>query len=94
MELTFTNGTATRFFYGVNYEIAAKTGTAEAGNGGSDHGVFIGYAPADDPQIAIAVVMENGTSAAACRTARALLDRYFARQETDIGATDPGQLLS
>lgn len=83
MILTYTNGTATRFFYGADYDIAAKTGTAEAGNGGSDHGVFIGYGPVGNPQVAIAVVMENGTSAAACRTARAMLDAWFAEKQTD-----------
>ena len=92
MILTYTNGTATRFFYGADYEIAAKTGTAEAGNGGSDHGVFIGYGPVGNPQIAIAVVMENGTSAAACRTARAMLDAYFAEDNSDQ-MPNPGEFI-
>ena len=40
-------------------QVAGKTGTAEAGDGTS-HAWFIGFAPADDPQIAIAVVVERG----------------------------------
>ncbi|MBR6371210.1 MAG: penicillin-binding protein 2, partial [Bacteroidaceae bacterium] len=35
-----------------------KTGTAQ--NRGKDHSVFMGFAPMDDPQIAIAVYVENG----------------------------------
>lgn len=40
------------------YEVCGKTGTAE--NRGNDHSVFMGFAPKDDPQIAIAVYVENG----------------------------------
>lgn len=39
--------------------VAGKTGTAESGTGTS-HAWFIGFAPADDPQIAVAVVVEDG----------------------------------
>ena len=41
-------------------KVAGKTGTAEAGAAGSTpHSWFIGYAPADDPRVAIAVIMEH-----------------------------------
>jgi peptidoglycan glycosyltransferase len=39
-------------------EVAGKTGTAE--NSGPDHNWFIGFAPADDPKIAVAVFVRNG----------------------------------
>ncbi|MGY1686107.1 peptidoglycan D,D-transpeptidase FtsI family protein [Geodermatophilus sp. SYSU D00804] len=39
-------------------EVAGKTGTAQ--NAGPDHNWFIGFAPADDPQIAVAVFVANG----------------------------------
>lgn len=48
-------GTAAQI-YGI--EIAGKTGTAENATG-NDHSWFIGFAPADNPQIAIAVMIEN-----------------------------------
>ena len=38
--------------------VAGKTGTAE--NAGADHNWFVGFAPADDPQIAVAVFVANG----------------------------------
>ena len=41
-----------------NYVVCGKTGTAQ--NRGKDHSVFMGFAPMDDPQIAIAVYVENG----------------------------------
>ena len=70
-------GTAYEAFKGAPYTLAAKTGTAQNGSKRSDHGVFIAYAPAEKPQVAIAVVMENGTSAAASAVARRVLDAYF-----------------
>lgn len=70
-------GTAYEAFKDASYTLAAKTGTAQNGTNRSDHGVFIAYAPADTPQVAIAVVMENGTSAAASAVARQVLDAYF-----------------
>ena len=39
-------------------EVCGKTGTAQ--NRGKDHSAFIGFAPKDDPKIAIAVYVENG----------------------------------
>lgn len=56
--------------------VAGKTGTAE--NNGSDHANFICYAPYDDPQIAIAVMVEHGAkSFTAIGVAKAILDHYF-----------------
>jgi penicillin-binding protein A len=42
-------------------QVAGKTGTAEVANGDS-HAWFAGFAPADDPQIAVVVIVENGGS--------------------------------
>jgi peptidoglycan glycosyltransferase len=41
-------------------QVAGKTGTAEVAAGVPDHNWFIGFAPADDPQIAVAVFVANG----------------------------------
>jgi peptidoglycan glycosyltransferase len=41
--------------------VAGKTGTAQTGvDGESPHAWFVGFAPADDPQVAVAVIVENG----------------------------------
>lgn len=42
-------------------EVAGKTGTAEYGTNGAAHAWFTGFAPADDPTIAVAVVIESAT---------------------------------
>lgn len=51
-------------YYLQQYNVAGKTGTAdhsdENGNAATPHSWFIGFAPADNPQIAVAVIVENG----------------------------------
>lgn len=42
--------------------VAGKTGTAETGLGTAPHAWFVGFAPADNPVIAVAVIVENGGS--------------------------------
>ena len=88
------SGTAYASYATAPYTVAAKTGTAQTGvKGQSDHGVFIAYAPVENPEIAIAVVMERGTSAAASQVARVVTDAYFASKTTGEGPTLEGELL-
>ena len=67
-------GTARRLKKGINYQIAGKTGTAQVFGVKQeekynedeidfklrDHALFMSFAPANDPQIAVAVIVENG----------------------------------
>ncbi len=70
------NGTAYSVFGNYKVKVAAKTGTAE--NSGSDHTTFICYAPFDNPEIAIAVVIEHGARGMySMQVAKDLLDAYF-----------------
>jgi peptidoglycan glycosyltransferase len=65
-------------------KVGGKTGTAEAGEPGSvPHSWFVGYAPADNPRVAIAVVMEHRGSGTdfATPAARAVLQRALAVYE-------------
>jgi len=74
-----SGGTAYSAFRDYPIAVAGKTGTAQNGKTGkSDNGAFVCYAPADDPQIAIAVYGEmagHGTSLTS--VARDILDVYF-----------------
>jgi penicillin-binding protein 2 len=85
-------GTGTRAFAGAPYEAAGKTGTAQVYSlkGADykahavkkelrDHALFIAYAPADKPTIALAVLVENGGFGAqsAAPIARMVLDYYL-----------------
>ncbi|WP_116247928.1 penicillin-binding protein 2 [Nocardiopsis sp. FIRDI 009] len=60
-----------------NVEVAGKTGTAETGGDQGTHNWFIGFAPADDPEIAVAVVVEHGGASGnqlAAPIARAMME--------------------
>jgi peptidoglycan glycosyltransferase len=59
MQAVVDDGTGTRAqIAGVS--VAGKTGTAQQGNDQPPHAWFTAFAPADDPQVAIAVVVEDG----------------------------------
>jgi peptidoglycan glycosyltransferase len=61
MELVVSDGSAVRAqIDGVR--VAGKTGTAQHAEGRPPHAWFIGFAPADDPKVAVAVVVEDGGS--------------------------------
>lgn len=85
MQMVATQGTAADVFANYPVSIACKTGTAETstpdenGNKPTEPNLsFICYAPADDPQIAIAVMMEYGNSGDYARNvAKDILDQYF-----------------
>ena len=66
-------------FDGLGVQVAGKTGTAEVdGVYHPNHGMFIGYAPATDPQYAIAVRIENGYSSGnACLAADDIFKYIF-----------------
>lgn len=80
MRLAVTSYSGTSYSLFGNYDVAvcAKTGTAEHGSGGSDNASFVLYAPADDPEIAIAIYVEKGAQGGNLgKIAKAILDVYF-----------------
>lgn len=98
MENVIENGTG-RGIYTSRYRIAGKTGTAQVksiAQGKSydksaldkrhwDHAWFNGFAPVEDPQIALAVLVENGGggSAVAAPIGRALFDYWMLQRKND-----------
>ncbi|MGF1525670.1 MAG: penicillin-binding protein 2 [Candidatus Competibacterales bacterium] len=91
-------GTAARIGRGIDYRIAGKTGTAQVFSLGQDeeynadelakhlhdHALFVAFAPAEAPRIAVAVVAEHGGggSRTAAPIARRVLDHYFQGSES------------
>ena len=86
-------GTARAVGTGAPYEMAGKSGTAqvvsiaqdeeydeeELAERLRDHALFVSFAPLDDPRIAVAVIVENGSSGSgvAAPIARAVMDQYL-----------------
>ena len=108
-----TSGTSARVFAGAGYTSAGKTGTAQAVTIGQkdkydsaklseyqrDHALYMAYAPAEKPQIAVAVVVENAGfgAASAAPIARRVFDYWLLGQypsEEDMAATQKGQTAS
>lgn len=88
-------GTAYYLFHDFPVAAAAKTGTAQTGRVGDDprsefHGVFVAYAPYEDPEIAYAGIVEYGQQGgrSAGVVARAVFAEYFGEEdykEIDVG---------
>ena len=89
-------GTAQGIHKGLTYQMAGKTGTAQVISVKAeeeydsskldkrqwDHALFVAFAPADDPQIAVGLIVENGEhgSSAAAPVARIVIDTYMANK--------------
>lgn len=96
-------GTARRAGLNADYSIAGKTGTAQVvaiAQGATydeskltefqkDHALFVSFAPVEDPQIAVAVIVENGGSGSgvAAPVARKVMDFYL--RGIDANAPEP-----
>ncbi|MFZ5843380.1 MAG: penicillin-binding protein 2 [Pseudomonadota bacterium] len=95
-------GTAKKAFQGINYVAAGKTGTAQVASYGQnekydatkvderfrDNALFVGFAPYDKPEIAVAVLVENvigGGGSSAAPIARRVMDHYL-DGKTKLGA--------
>lgn len=92
-EVTSPGGTAHSTFGRFPVKVAAKTGTAQVIKNGEiwNHTLLVGYAPADDPQIAFASLVpfsqrgQSQTQSAAQRIAKEILSAYFNQQEKNDG---------
>ena len=94
MEAVVNEGTASKL-KGLAYTAAGKTGSAEFNSSTSDsHAWFTGYAPADDPEICIALCIEKGEWVSyTSDIARKLLLAYFdlpdPKEEAPVKTTPP-----
>lgn len=89
--VTDKDGTAKKYLGDFPFPVAAKTGTAETGyedvNKEYSNGLFVCYAPADDPQIAIALVVERGEwGKQTIVIARNLMLAYFGMEDPQADA--------
>ncbi len=69
--------------------LAGKTGTAQQSGNQGDHAWFVGFAPADNPRIVVAVMLEFGLHGSrAARIASAIISRYL--KVTPVTAVQTG----
>lgn len=78
---TESGGTAYSVFKNSSVTVGGKTGSAQAGK--KTHAWFVGFAPFDDPEIAVVAIVENGAHGAyAAQIAKDIFDSYFYEDET------------
>lgn len=94
MKLVASQGTASSIFKNYQVPVAAKTGTVQTGSSALlNNGVFVCYAPADNPQIAISIVVEKGTSGSTImEIAKDVMDYYF-KEKPSISVAQDNAIL-
>ncbi len=87
------DGTGSATFKSYPIKVGGKTGTSQVANG-ADHSVFIAFAPFDKPEIAVAIVLEHGSSSRTCASvAKAMMDAYFFSDQKTVDTSLPNTLL-
>lgn len=80
-----SGGTAYSYFKDFNIEVGGKTGSAQTGIQGKTNAWFVGFAPFDDPEIAVVALVENGGSGSYnAELARAIIAEYFGMNANKI----------
>ncbi len=92
MRLVVTEGTGKTAFKGCPVDVAAKSGSAQAGN--YTNGIYVAYAPYDNPKIAVAVVVEKCSGGGdAAPIARKVIEKYFAGEIEEDAFKDRNTLI-
>lgn len=87
-------GTLSPYFSRCVVSAGAKTGTSQVRADTKNHGVFVCFAPYDDPEIAVAIAIERADAGAAlASTAVNILNAYFTPAEDTTAVTGENQLL-
>ena len=80
---TQPGGMVYSYFKDCIVSAGAKTGTAQLGGGLKNNGVFVAFAPYDEPEIAVALVLEKADAGAVlATTAVDIINAYFDREDT------------
>ncbi len=80
-----SGGTAYSYFKGFNIEVGGKTGSAQTGNDAVTNAWFVGFAPFDNPEIAVIVMVENGQHGGyTAEVARDIIAEYFGMNATKV----------
>lgn len=83
-----------KYYQDFGVEVAGKTGTAEEDKFRPNHGLFVGYAPYDNPEVSMAIRIANGYSSDyACQLSKQLMTVYFDLDENGA-LTDSQTALS
>lgn len=80
---TETGGTANIVFKNSNIKVAGKTGTSQVSSG-TNNGLFVGFAPYDNPKIAVVAIIEHGEEGTyTANVVKPIMEEYFKISEQD-----------
>ena len=80
---TETGGTANIVFKNSNIKVAGKTGTSQVSSG-TNNGLFVGFAPYDNPKIAVVAIIEHGEEGTyTANVVKPIMEEYFKISEED-----------
>lgn len=75
-------GSAARYFRDLPVEVGAKTGTAQVSRNSEAHAIFVAFAPYENPEIAISIVVEHGGSGTSvAEIAGEIFSYYFSTRD-------------
>ena len=83
MGMVASEGSVARYFQNLDVKVGAKTGTAQVHRDSEANAIMVAFAPYDDPEIAISIVVERGGSGSAVAgIAAEILEYYFAAKDS------------
>lgn len=94
MGMLASEGSVARYFKNLPVKVGAKTGTAQVHRNSEANAILVAFAPYDDPEIALAIVVErggSGTSVAAI--AQEILEFYFSTKDAMDGVPVENTLI-
>ena len=92
--LGYTTGSLSGYFKDCVVTAGAKTGTAQMGGEAENNGIFVCFGPYEDPEIAVAIVVEQaGAGANITPAAVAILNSWFSAPEIDTPIQGENTLL-
>ncbi|MEG0221216.1 MAG: penicillin-binding protein 2 [Clostridia bacterium] len=87
-------GTSYIVFKGTGLEVAGKTGTSQV-TSGSDNGLFVGFAPYDNPKIAVVAIIEHGAEGSyTANVVKPIFEEYFKISTSNILKEKDENILS
>ena len=86
LAVTQQGGSAYKYFKDLDIKVGAKTGSAQVSAESESNAVFVAFAPYDDPQIALCIVVEKGGSGSELGAIAADIISFYFSSEASIGA--------
>jgi len=94
MLMLTTQGSVAKYFRGLDFQVGAKTGSAQVSASTQSHAVFVCFAPYENPEVAMAIVVEHGGSGGELAAiASDVLSYYFSARETQEAVPEENTLI-